>query len=156
MHFLTVIWQLKIRYRKTMPFVLAVVAKNCNLKGDLPHWMSSHSPILSSNTAILHTTVMDQMVVPVCEVHTGCLLNSAPVYLTRISEVDTEILFLPTIPSKHLKVFTWQISQCSRCISCMRTINFLQCRLQHSTFYGLQKRDSPWRMRDFFHSWFSP
>lgn len=102
MHFLTVIWQLKTRYRKTMSFVLAVIAKNCNLKDHLPHWMSSHCPIVISKTVILHITVMEQMVVPVCEVHTGCPLNSAPVYWTRISDVDTEILFLSTMPSKHL------------------------------------------------------
>lgn len=133
MHFLTVIWQLKTRHRKIMPFVLAVVAKSCNLRCVLPCWMFFNSSILSSNTVILHPTVMDQTVVPMCEVCVGGPLNSAPVYWTRISDVDTNMLFLPTIPSKHSKVFTWQISQCSGCISCTRTMNFPQCWLQHST-----------------------
>lgn len=134
MHFLTVMWQLKTRYRKTMSFVLAVVAKSCSLRGDLPCWMSFYSSILSSNTAILHMTVIDQTIV--CEIHVGCPLNSAPVDRTRISDVDTDIFFLPTIPSEHSKVCTWQIRH--ECISCTRTMDFLQCRLQHSASQLLQ------------------
>lgn len=132
MHFLTVILQLKTRYRKIMPFVLAVVAKSCSLRGDLPCWMLFYFSTLSSNTVILHKMVMDQTIVPACEVHVGCPLNSAPEYWRYRHTLSAQHIF------QTLKIFTWQISQCSGCISCTRTMNFLQCRLQQSTSQILQ------------------
>lgn len=154
MHFLTVIWQLKTRYGKTMPFVLAVVAKSCNLRGDLPCWVFFYSSIFRSNTVILYND---------CNGPNSCANVWSP---RRMSfELSTSVLnkdlrrrymlFLPTIPSKHSKVFTWQISQWSGYISRTKLWIFFNAgsNIALLGFYSLQKRDSPWRMRDFFHSY---
>lgn len=138
MHLLTVIWQLKTDMERQHHLSLQWLQKTRILRGDIPCWMLFNSSILSSNTVILYMTVTDQRVVPTCEVHVGCPLDSAPVYWTRISDADIDIYFLPTIPSKHSNVFMWQISQRSGCISCTRTMNFPQCRLQHSTSQLIQ------------------
>lgn len=154
-----VIWQLKTIYRKTMPFVLAMVAKSCYLRGDYQCWMLFWSSILSSNTVNLRMTIMDQRVVPMCEAQAWCPVSSAPVFWASISDVDTDIFFFPAIPSKHSKVFSLQISRRCGCISCTRTMNFLQWRLQHSTSQLLQSSKETFSVKnEGFVSlpWFSP
>lgn len=111
------------------------------------------------HTVNLRMTIMDQRVVPMCEAQAWCPVSSAPVCWASISDVDTDIFFFPAIPSKHSKVFSLQISRRCGCISCTRTMNFLQWRLQHSTSQLLQSSKETFSVKnEGFVSlpWFSP
>ena len=137
-----------------MPFVLATVAKSCNLRCNYLCWVFVCSSILTFSTVNLHTTIMEQTPVPTYAAQVWCPVSWAPVYWTRISKMQIQTYSFPTIPSKHSKVFTLQISQRCGCISSTRTMIFLNVgsSIALLSFYSLQKRPYPWRTRDLFHS----
>lgn len=146
-----VIWQLKTIYRKTMPFVLAMVAKRCYLRGGYQCWMLFWPSILSSNTVNLHMTIMDQRVVPMCEAQVWCPVSSAPVCWASISDVDTDIFFFPAIPSTQ-KYFPCKLADAVGAFHVQELWIFFNegSDIVLLSFHSLQKRPSLWRMRDSF------
>lgn len=147
------IWQLKTRYRKIMPLVLAIVAESCSLRSNYQCWRFLCSSKLGSNTANVHMSIMEQALVPMYEAQVWCPVSLAPVYWTRVSKIQTYSFSPPSLPNTQ-KYLHCKLASIVGAFNLQEVWVFFNASSSIAlfSFYNLQKRPSPWRMRDLFHS----